>query len=414
MITYEKFTLPNGLRLLVNVDKHSPIAAINTLYDVGARDEVPGKTGFAHLFEHLMFGGSLHIPSFDTPLQKVGGKNNAFTNNDFTNYYITLPVDNIETAYWLESDRMLSLAFTPESLEVQRKVVVEEFRQNYLNQPYGDFWLNFRPLAYQKHPYQWATIGQEVAHIENATMDDVKSFYQDFYHPGNAVMAVSGNVDPQQVLERVMYWFGDIEGKSPKPRQLPEEPRQNKSRQMTLIRNVPQNALHMAWHMPGRMDPDYHAADLITDVLGQGNSSRLQKILVKEKQLFTSFNLYVLGSRDPGLMVASGMLVAGVEHQEGKDAILTAILEFLEKGPEARELERVKNRYEMNHVLPELTVLSKAMNLAYYEWLGDVDAVNRVVDDYRSVTTEDVLRVGRSIFRPENLSELRYQMSEKK
>jgi len=412
MVSYQKYTLENGLTLLVHVDKNTPIAAVNALYDVGARDESSDKTGFAHLFEHLMFGGSRNIPNYDSPLQQVGGQNNAFTNNDITNYYITLPKANIETAFWLESDRMLSLAFTPESLEVQRKVVVEEFRQQYLNQPYGDLWLHLRPLAYKTHPYQWPTIGKVISHIEEATMTDVKDFFSRHYHPANAILSVGGNVDPDQIFDRVNHWFGDIPKKEKFKRNLPEEPFQSEHRLTTLQRDVPQDALHLVWHMPGRTHPDFSAADMLSDILSLGNSARLTQALVKQNPAFTSLNLYVLGSRDPGLMVCSGMLSAGVSHEEARNLVLAEIEKLLDEGPTSRELEKVKNRCEMNHILPETSVLSKTMNLAYHEWLGDANGINTVLEDYRKVTAGDVVRVGKEIFNMSNMSELRYQKNQ--
>ncbi len=408
MIKYEKHVLKNGLRVLIHQDKSTPIAAVNTAYDVGARDENPLKTGFAHLFEHLMFGGSINIPNFDNPLQLAGGNNNAFTNNDITNYYITVPTENLETAFWLESDRMLSLAFTPQSLEVQRKVVIEEYKQRYLNQPYGDAWLHLRPMAFKKHPYQWATIGKSIKDIENATLTDVKAFFKEFYHPGNAVLVVAGNVDPHNVMKLVEKWYGDIKAQPPRERKLPSEPKSDAYSCITLDREVPQKALYMAWPMVSRFSPDYHTTDLITDLLSQGKSARLYQNLVREKSLFTSISSYILGSVDPGLLMISGMIDSKVDFEEARQGILTEVEKLWREGPTERELEKVKNKLETSHVVSESNVLSKAMSLAYFELLGNADLVNEEMDKYRRISLSDIKRVGESVFHNNALNELRY------
>lgn len=409
MIKYEKHVLKNGLRVLIHQDKSTPIAAVNTVFDVGARDENPLKTGFAHLFEHLMFGGSLNIPNFDNPLQLAGGSNNAFTNNDITNYYITVPTENLETAFWLESDRMLSLAFTPQSLEVQRKVVIEEYKQRYLNQPYGDAWLHLRPMAFKKHPYQWATIGKSIKDIEDAKLTDVKAFFKEFYHPGNAVLVVAGNVEPDNVMKLVEKWYGDIPAQPPRKRKLPTEPKSDVYSCETLERKVPQKALYMAWPMVSRFSSDYHTTDLITDLLSQGKSARLYQNLVREKSLFTSISSYILGSVDPGLLMISGMIDAKVDFEEARQGILTEVEKLWKEGPTERELEKVKNKLETSHVVSESNVLSKAMSLAYFELLGDADLVNHEMDKYRSISIPDIKRVGESVFQNNALNELRYK-----
>jgi predicted Zn-dependent peptidase len=414
MIEFKKYTLNNGLRLLVHEDASTPMVAVNTLYDVGARDEVADKTGFAHLFEHLMFGGSANIPSFDGPLQNAGGQNNAFTNNDYTNYYITIPRENLETAFWLESDRMLNLAFTPESLEVQRKVVIEEFKQRYLNQPYGDAWLELRPMAYKKHPYQWATIGKEIAHIEEATMDDVRSFFKNHYHPSNAILVVAGNVDANEVYERVKYWYGDIPSGVKITRNLPKEDVPSPYEIKVLNRPVPQNSIYLSWPMPDRLSPDYYAADLISDVLSLGKSARFYQKLVKDQQLFTSVQCYILGSLDPGLIVATGMVDKNHSFEDAKKGVLGEIEKLVSKGPEPSELEKVKNKLLTSQMVSESNVLSKAMNLAYYELLGDASMVNEVMGKYEAVTAEDIKRVAGQIFKPAFMKELRYQVEENK
>ncbi len=409
MIHFHKYTLPNGLRILVHVDESTPIVAINTLYDVGARDETPDKTGFAHLFEHLMFGGSIHIPQFDTPLQEAGGNNNAFTSNDITNYYVTLPVENVETALWLESDRMLNLAFSPESLEVQRKVVIEEFKQRYLNQPYGDVWLELRPMAYKTHPYRWATIGQSIAHIEDATLEDVKAFFAAHYNPANAILSIAGNVDPERIFQQVEHWYADIPAKVKPRRNLPAE-QPNKGYELkTLLRNVPQNALYMAWSMPERMHPDYPACDLLSDLLGQGKASRLYEALVKNQALFTSISCYVTGSIDLGLLVISGMLDPQTDFETARAAVMEILANVRQTAASPKELQKVKNQFESNYVFSQLGVLNKAMNAAFFELLGDAELANTLTAHYAAVEAEDIHRLAGQIFQDENLSELRIQ-----
>lgn len=408
MISFEKFTLSNGLKVIVHQDISTPIVAFNLLYDVGARDENENQTGFAHLFEHLMFGGSINIPNFDEPLQKVGGENNAFTSNDITNYYITLPKENLETAFWLESDRMLSLAFTEKSLEVQRQVVVEEFKQNYLNQPYGDVWLLLRPLAYEKHPYKWATIGKEISHIENATMDDVKSFFHQFYLPNNAILSVAGNITIDEIKHLTEKWFGSIPKGKKSDRNLPKEPLQNTPRRLEVKRNVPANAIYKAYKMCSKTHPDFYATDLITDILSQGNSSKLYISLVKEQKLFSNINAYVLGSFDEGLLIISGNLSENTSFEAAENAIIEE-LEKLKKWPvNEKELQKVKNKIESIQAFSETNVLNKAMNLAINELLGDANKVNTDIENYRKVTVEDVLRLSNQLFNENNCSTLIY------
>ncbi len=408
MVEFQRFTLANGLRVLVHEDPTTPMAVLNILYDVGARDENPNQTGFAHLFEHLMFGGSVNIPSYDEPLQRVGGENNAFTSNDITNYYITLPAVNLETAFWLESDRMLSLAFSEKSLEVQRNVVIEEFKQRYLNQPYGDVWLKLRPLAYQKHPYQWATIGKELSHIENARMEDVKAFFHKYYIPSNAIMVVGGAVKTSEVKQLAERWFGPIPGGEKPLRSLPVEPPQEEARQQTVTANVPLNAIYKAFHMPARTDIGYHAADLMSDILSRGNSSRLYRNLLKEQQLFSDINAYHLGSNDPGLMVVEGKPSPKVSMEEAELAIWAELDKIKADLVADDELNKVKNKLESTMVFSEMSLLDKAMNLAYFELLGDAEDLNREVEKYLAVTPEEIRVQARKIFNPENTSTLYY------
>ncbi len=412
MINFEKFTLDNGLKVIVHKDNSTPIVAVNILYDVGARDENEAQTGFAHLFEHLMFGGSVNIPNFDEPLQRVGGTNNAFTSNDITNYYITVPKENIETAFWLESDRMLSLAFTDKSLEVQRSVVIEEFKQNYLNQPYGDVWLLLRPLAYKIHPYKWATIGKEVSHIENATMDDVKRFFYKHYLPNNAIMVVAGNVETEEIEVLAKKWFGAIPSKEIPKRNLPKEPQQNEERRLEVTRDVPANAIYKAYKMCSKIDNDYAATDLLSDVLSLGSSSRFHTSLIKEQKLFSEINAFIFGSTDEGLFVISGKLLNGVSYQNAEEAIETELEKIKAQFVDSNELNKVKNKIESTHQFSETNVLNKAMNLAFAELQNDANDVNLEVEKYQKVSAEDINRIANQILISTNCSTLIYAKKE--
>jgi zinc protease len=409
MIQFEEFSLDNGLRVIVHEDPTVQIAVLNILYDVGSRDEHPEKTGFAHLFEHLMFGGSMHIPNYDEPLQKVGGENNAFTNTDITNYYLTVPATNIETGFWLESDRMLSLSFDPQVLDVQRKVVVEEFKQRYLNQPYGDVWLKLRPLAYMTHPYQWATIGKEVRHIENATMDDVRNFFFRFYVPANAILVVAGNVNVAQVSELSEKWFGPIGSPEAPGRRLPEEKPQTLKRTLKVEADVPASALYKAYHMPGRFHKDFFAVDLMSDVLARGESSRLYQKLVKEKEVFTSISSFTMGSIDPGLLVVNGRVKDGIRLKDAEEAVNEVVEGFISNGATEQELEKVKNQAYSTLEFGEVEVMNRAMNLAFAKLSGDANYVNEEGKMIEAVTGRDIQRVAKQVLKEENSSVLYYK-----
>lgn len=409
MINFEKFELANGLKVICHQDKSTPLACINILYNVGARDESPEQTGFAHLFEHLMFGGSVNIPNYDEPLQMVGGENNAFTTNDITNYYLTLPAENLETGFWLESDRMLSLAFSDKSLEVQRSVVIEEFKQRYLNQPYGDVWLLLRPMAYKHHPYRWDTIGKEISHIENAKMDDVKNFFKRFYCPNNAIMVVAGNIEMENVKRLAEKWFLPIPKGPENKRNLPPEPQQTEPRSLTVERDVPVDAIYKAFHMCSRYDKEYYAADLISDILSRGNSSRLHNALIKEKQLFSDISAYVLGDFDKGLFLVSGKLVKGVSMDEADKAIAEELQKMKTTLVTDDEITKVKNKTEASHEFGEVDVLNKATNLAIAELLGDAGMINQEVQKYLAVTAEEIREQAQLIFREGNCSTLYYK-----
>ncbi len=408
MVNFNRFTLANGLKVLVHEDKTTPMAVLNILYDVGARDEEEGRTGFAHLFEHLMFGGSVNIPSYDEPLQRVGGENNAFTSNDITNYYITLPAENIETAFWLESDRMLSLAFSEKSLETQRNVVCEEFKQRYLNQPYGDVWLKLRPLAYQQHPYRWATIGQDLAQIENAKMEDVKAFFKKHYNPQNAILVVGGNVNTDEAKTLAEKWFGPIQAGEKYVRNLPKEPTQTEARSLTVKADVPLDAIYIAFKMPARLDSNYQVFDLLSDVLSQGQSSRLYHSLLKEQKLFSDINAYITSSLDEGLFVVEGKLVKGVGIETAEAAIWAELNKIATAPVTDEELTKVKNKSESIMVFSEMSLLDKAMNLAFYELLGDAETLNVEINKYLAITAAQIQAAATDIFKTEKSSTLYY------
>ena len=408
MIQFEKFTLSNGLRVLVHEDKSTPMAVVNVLYDVGARDEHPEKTGFAHLFEHLMFGGSKNIPVYDEPLQMAGGENNAYTTNDLTNYYCQLPAENIETAFWLESDRMLSLAFSKKSLEVQRKVVSEEFKEHYINKPYGDVWHKFRELIYTKHPYKWMTIGKELKHVEDATLEDVKDFFFKHYTPPNAILVVAGNVELENVKTLAEKWFGNIPAGEKYVRDIPAEPRQTAPRKMEVKANVPLDALYKSWHIYPRTDPRYYIADLITDILSGGGSSRLYQSLVKEKQLFSNIDCYHFGSTDAGIITIEGKLVKGVDIKVADAAVMEELKKLQESGISVSELEKVKNKTESAMAFEDMSVMSRAASIAMYELLGDANMINTELAMYQNVTADEILKESRIIFDENNSSTMYY------
>ena len=408
MIQFDRFTLNNGLKVLIHEDHSTPMAVVNVMYDVGARDEDPSKTGFAHLFEHLMFSGSIHIPDFETPLQMAGGENNAYTSNDVTNYYIQLPAENLETALWLESDRMLSLAFDEKGLDVQRKVVSEEFKEHYINKPYGDVWFKMREMAYQQHPYRWMTIGKELSHIENATLDDVRNFFFRHYRPMNAILVVAGNIKKDEVTILVNKWFGDIPSGERYIRPDFVEPPQKSPRRLEVKAGVPLDALYKCWHMDNRLEHGYYVADLITEVLGGGGSSRLYQALVKEKQLFSNIECFHFGSVDKGLLTIEGKLVKGVKMEAAEAAVEQELTKLMNDGISEKELTKIKNKTESAIAFEDMSVMARANSLAFYELLGDAALFNSDREKYFSVTADDILRYSRTIFDPNNSNTLCY------
>lgn len=409
MVHYDEFELGNGLHVIVHEDPTLPIAAFNLMYKVGSKDENPLKTGFAHLFEHLMFGGSKNISQYDEFLQKVGGENNAFTTPDITNYYITLPAINLETAFWLESDRMLGLSFDPKVLEVQRKVVIEEFKQRYLNQPYGDVWLKLRPLAYRKHPYRWPTIGKDITHIKKATIEDVKEFFRQFYVPNNAILAVAGNVSTHLVQNLAEKWFGPVPAGNSSKNILPEEPKQNEKRKLDVTADVPSEAVYMAWHMGGRMTDDYYAADLLSDILGKGKASRLYQGLIKKEKIFNTINAYVSGSADPGLFIIEGKVKKGIRLEDAEASVHNTIEDLKLGNLSKNELNKVKTQEETSHAFSEVEVLNRAMNLAYFANLGNPGMYNEEIDKISSVDIDMILQACKHILKEENLNVLYYK-----
>ena len=408
MITYQEKTLANGLKVIVHEDASTPMVAVNVLYDVGSRDENPAQTGFAHLFEHLMFGGSINIPDYDAPLQTAGGENNAFTTNDLTNYYCTLPAQNIETALWLESDRMLSLAFGKKSLDVQRKVVCEEFKEHYINKPYGDVWHALRRLAYKVHPYKWMTIGDELSHVENAQLQDVKDFFAKHYTPCNAILVIAGNTTYELAMELAQKYFGEIPGGTKYLRNLPAEPAQTEARQLTLTADVPIDAYYKCWHIYPRHDDRYYTTDLITELLGSGGSSRLYQALVKEQQLFSNIDCYHLGSTDAGLLTISGKLVQGVDAQKANEAVDAVIKTFCDSIVPTDELQKVVNRTESMMAFEDMAIGNRAASLAIYALMGNANLINTEFAKYQAVTATDIQQLAQAIFVTQNSNTLYY------
>ena len=412
MIQFERFTLPNGLRVLVHEDASTPMAAVNILYNVGARDESPEKTGFAHLFEHLMFGGSQNIPNYDEPLQSAGGESNAFTNNDITNFYQTLPAQNLELAFWLESDRMNKLAFSKKSLEVQRKVVIEEFSETTLETPYGDVWHELMAMCYTVHPYNWPTIGKVPQHVADATLDDVKSFFYKHYRPNNAILTVAGGVTKTQVERLAEKWFGEIEAGEIAPRDLPQEPAQMQRRFKEKIADVPADALYMAFPMAARNTRSYYICDLITEILSSGPSSRLFRRLVKEDRVFAELDAYITGSDDAGLIIIEGKPVEGLSLEQAETAVWNELNRLLADGIPAEELQKIKNKAESTLVFQEMGILNKAMNLAYFELLGDANRINDEAAIYQTITADEIMTEAKQRFTRHNVNVLYYIAAE--
>lgn len=409
MIEVSRYLLPNGLKMLHHFDNSTQMVALNIIYDVGSKDEDPSQTGFAHLFEHLMFGGSVNILDFDTPLQKAGGENNAWTSNDITNYYSVVPRQNVETAFWLESDRMLELNFSEKSLSVQKQVVCEEFKQRNLNQPYGDTYMLLRPMSYKVHPYRWPTIGKEISHIENATLEDVKTFFYKHYAPNNAILSIAGNISFEDAVRLTEKWFGPIPRRNIAVRNLPEEPEQKESRFLEVYRSVPLDAITKAWHMCRRTDKEYHSYDLLSDILSNGRSSRLYRHLVMERKMFSDIDASITGDIDAGLFVVTGRLNKGITMEDADEAIKREVSALMAETIEKQELEKVVNKFESNHLFSNINYLNKATNLAYHELIGRAEDINEEVKKYWDITPQDLRRAAQKVFREENSSTLYYR-----
>lgn len=406
MIDYSEYRLANGLTVIVNRDRLSQLAAVNLLYRVGARNEEPVRTGFAHLFEHLMFRGTERVPDFDMPVQIACGENNAFTNNDYTDYYMTMPKANIETAFWLESDRMTGLDITLSKLEAEKSVVIEEYNQRYLNQPYGDQWLLLRDMAYKVHPYRWPTIGLTPDHIRNASMADVQAFYKRYYRPSNAVLAVSGDIEPERVFELAEKWFGELDGGNVAAGEIPSEPVQTEARRCEVTRDVPATQITIAFHMGERLSADYYTCDVMTDMLAGGTSARLYRRLVKERRLFCSVNSYITGDMDPGLFVLTGQLMPGVDVHTGEEAFWNEMMLLCNEPATDEELQKVRNKFEANMLYGELNVMNKALNLSYYSMLGNLALINGELKMYRQVDAASVSETACRLFRRDESSTL--------
>ncbi len=408
MVNFDRFSLDNGLRVIVHKDTSTPLVSVNLLYNVGSKHEDSNKTGFAHLFEHLMFGGSVNIPNYDEPIERASGENNAFTSSDITNYYITLPLSNIETAFWLESDRMLSLAFSQQSLDVQKSVVIEEFNQRYLNEPYGDVWLLLRPLAYKVHSYQWPTIGKEPAHISSANLDDVKNFFYANYAPNNAILCIAGNVETDYIKELSEKWFGSIPKRCIVRSDINKEPQQTQQRRLEVKRKVPFNSLYIAFHMCNKLHPDYPATDLLSDILSNGKSSRFFQSLVKRQQLFNSIDAFISGDIDEGLFVITGRPADGVSLVQAEEAVFLELKQISQQTVDNYELSKVKNRFESTFTFGLTSTTEKALNLCYNELLGDANLLNLTIKRYNEVTAADIKRVASKLFTEQNSSVLHY------
>lgn len=409
MIKYERHTLDNGLRVLLHHDATTPLVAINVLYDVGSRDEDPEHTGFAHLFEHLMFGGSEGAESFDDPIQNAGGDCNAFTNSDVTNFFSILPAENLPLGLFLEADRMHRLVLNEKVLDTQRKVVTEEFKETCLNQPYGDIWHILAPLAYHEHPYKWPTIGDKIEHIAASTIDDVARFYKAFYGPNNAICVISGNYDPATIMKTVETYFGGIPARPRPERNLNIEPPQGDQRRLIHRSDIPTDSIFMAFHMPSRTDSGYYTADLISDLLASGKSSRLYQALVREQELCVEADAYITGTIDPGLLIIEAKPANGYPLETIEQAIWEVLEELKDTPVGDVELSRHQNKIESSIHFSNTSILNKAMNLAFFELIDEIELINNEYYQYQRITAEEIQRTARSLLRPENCSVLYYQ-----
>lgn len=409
MLNLKRTTLSNGLRVLVHEDHTTPLAVCNVVYNVGSRDEDPDCTGLAHLMEHFMFTGSKNVPNYDNALQKVGAINNAYTCQDHTNYYVVLPANNLETALWIESDRMLELAFRQESLDIQKQVVIEEFKEHYLNRPYGDMMMLLHEMIFDKHPYQWLPIGKKTEHIAQVDMDIIRKFYYTYYRPNNAVLVVAGNVHYDEVITLVEKWFGDIPTSELPVRNYPAELPQTQARQLTVERDVPSDVLIKAWHMCDRMHPDYYAYDLMSDMFGTGHSSYLYKEFVTDRKLFTDISASIMGSCDNGLFYVSGRPTEGVSIDEADAALSQFLYHFQEGDSFAHDLQKVKNRAESILLNNEIKIDDRASNIAVGETISNAEYFLNERQHYFDVTEDQMRRLFHDTFVEEGSNTLKYR-----
>lgn len=398
MTTIKEFVLANGLTILIDEDPNTPLVTLNLLYKVGSKHEKESKTGFAHLFEHFMFEGSINIPHFDSELQKAGGDNNAFTTVDLTNYYETLPAVNIETALWLESDRMLSLDFNQKSLSTQISVVCEEFKQNYLNKPYGDVWHLLMDLCYQQHPYKWPTIGKELSHIESITLEDTKDFFYTYYRPNNAILSIAGGIKAEEILPKIEKWFGEIPAGPAIHYTKTQETTQQSDRFLTVERNVPQPMLYKAWHTVSRTHTDYYAVDIITELLGTGDSSRLHEELIEKRELCSEVSCYLSGTDEDNLLIIEAKPLDGIEL-EAVDIAIQEVLQAFSQNPIAeRELQKVINKACNYIAFTNETHQNKSFNLAYFKSIDAIHLYGNEHEAYSKVSLSQVQEVAQQLF----------------
>ena len=410
-LQFKRHILANGLRLIVHEDHSTPLASCNVVYNVGSRDENPEMTGMAHLFEHFMFTGSKHIPDYDAQLQSVGAFNNAYTTQDITHYYITLPAVNIEHALWLESDRMLELAFQQEKLDIQKHVVIEEFKENFLNRPYGDMWMLYNQFFFQKHTYQWLPIGKEISHIEKVSMDDMKAFFYRFYRPNNAVLTIAGDVKFEEIVPLVEKWFGPIPAGTDSvwDRKYPQENLQTEKRLFEVQRNVPADMLFKGWPTCGRLTPDFYAYDMLSDLFGSGQSSYLYKKFVMEDALFTDISAYITGTLDPGIFIIGGRPAEGVSIEEANKRLSDYLYQLPQNCINAHDLQKVKNRVESIILQNDIKIEDRSSSLAVAECFSCAEDFNDETNRYFAVSEEQINTLCNNMFRQEQETTMYYK-----
>ena len=410
MIRSSSATLDNGLRIVHHADSYTPMVAVDLLYGVGARDEDPGHTGIAHLLEHMMFGGSANVPDFDRHTERACGWNNAWTSNDYTNFYSVVPAENIETIFWLESDRMLQPSFTSETFDVQRQVVIEEFKQTCLNRPYATLGHSLRALLYQVHPYRWPTIGLTPDHIASLTLDRVRTFFHANYTPDRAVLSVAGNIAFERVVELADKWFGNIPRGNVPRRILPAEPLPDAPRRLTVKgANEPQTSITIAYPMMAHGCEGYEAADIITDILAAGRASRFHQTLIAQGNVFTEADASILGSDQPGYIMVNGLIAPGIDNPEeqAEQTLLQQLSRLTDDGITPHELQRAVNRFESRFRYSKAGILAKAQALAKAAMQGY--DINSVTARYRALNVDHVNATARALLRPDRSATLLYR-----